>query len=80
MSPLFNMLSRFGRVQLEICWLGNISYFSAKVDTDFPGSGKSLSGPEKTMALHSSTLAWKIPWTEEPGTLQSMGSLRVRHD
>ena len=32
------------------------------------------------MAPHSSTLAWKIPWTEEPGRLQSMGSLRVRHD
>ena len=35
---------------------------------------------EKAMATHSSTLAWKIPWTEEPGRLQSMGSLRVRHD
>ena len=35
---------------------------------------------EKEMATHSSTLAWKIPWTEEPGRLQSMGSLRVRHD
>ena len=34
---------------------------------------------EKAMAAHSSTLAWKIPWTEEPGGLQSMGSLRVRH-
>ena len=34
--------------------------------------------PEKAMATHSSTLAWKIPWTEEPGRLQSMGSLRVR--
>ena len=34
---------------------------------------------EKTMAPHSSTLAWKIPWMEEPGRLQSMGSLRVRH-
>ena len=32
------------------------------------------------MAPHSNTLAWKIPWTEEPGRLQSMGSLRVRHD
>ena len=32
------------------------------------------------MAAHSSTLAWKIPWTEEPGGLQSMGSLRVGHD
>ena len=35
---------------------------------------------EKAMAPHSSTLAWKIPWTEEPGRLQFMGSLRVRHD
>ena len=32
------------------------------------------------MATHSSTLAWKIPWMEEPGRLQSMGSLRVGHD
>ena len=32
------------------------------------------------MVSHSSTFAWKIPWTEEPGRLQSMGSLRVRHD
>ena len=35
---------------------------------------------EKKMATHSSTLAWKIPWTKEPGRLQSMGSQRVRHD
>ena len=35
---------------------------------------------EKAVAPHSSTLAWKIPWTEEPGRLQSMGSLTVRHD
>ena len=35
---------------------------------------------EKAMAPHSSTLAWKIPWTEEPRRLQSMGSLRVGHD
>ena len=35
---------------------------------------------EKEMATHSSTLAWKIPWTEEPGRLQSMGSQRVRHN
>ena len=37
-------------------------------------------GTEKAMASDSSTLAWKIPWTEEPGRLQSMGSLRVGHD
>ena len=35
---------------------------------------------EKGMATHSSILAWRIPWTEEPGALQSMGSQRVRHD
>ena len=35
---------------------------------------------EKAMAANSSTLAWKIPWTEEPGMLKSMGSLRVGHD
>ena len=35
---------------------------------------------EKEMAIHSSTLVWKIPWMEEPDRLQSMGSQRVRHD
>ena len=35
---------------------------------------------EKEMATHSSILAWKIPWTEDPGRVQSMGSQRVRHD
>ena len=35
---------------------------------------------EKAMAPHSSTLAWKIPWMEEPGGLQFMGTLRVGHD
>ena len=35
---------------------------------------------EKAMASHSSTLAWKIPWMEESGGMQSMGSLRVGHD
>ena len=37
-------------------------------------------GLEKAMATHSSTLAWEIPWTKEPGRLQSMGSQRVGHD
>ena len=35
---------------------------------------------EKEVVIHSSTIAWKIPWTEEPGRLQSMGSQRVGHD
>ena len=42
-----------------------------------PGSGGSL---EKEMASHSCILAWKIPWTEEPGGLQSTGSQRVGQD
>ena len=39
-----------------------------------------VGGLEKAMAPHSTTLAWKIPWMEEPGRLQSIGSLRVGHD
>ena len=42
-----------------------------------PGLGRFL---EKEMATHSSTLAWEIPWTEEPGGLQSMWSQRVKYD
>ena len=50
-----------------------------KVST-FSQNTSGRASTEKAMAPHSSTLAWKIPWTEEPGRLQSMGSLRVRHD
>ena len=42
-----------------------------------PGSGRC---GEKEMATHSNILGWRIPWTEEPGGLQSMGSQRVRHN
>ena len=42
-----------------------------------PGSGRS---PEGGMATHSNIPAWRIPWTKEPGGLQSIGSQRVRHD
>ena len=42
--------------------------------------GESRGIVEKAVAPHSITLAWKIPWTEEPDRLQSMGSQRVRHD
>ena len=42
--------------------------------------GKARIVLEKAMAPHSSTLAWKIPWMEEPGRLQSIGLLRVGHD
>ena len=43
-------------------------------------TGSSAIRVEKEMAPHSSTVAWKFPWTEEPGRLQSLGSLRVGHD
>ena len=51
-----------------------------KVTEESEKVGLKLNIQEKAMAPHSSTLAWKIPWTEEPGGLQSMGSLRIRHD
>ena len=45
------------------------------------GSVPRLEGPlEEGMATHSSNLAWRIPWTEEPGGLQSMGSQRIGHN
>ena len=53
------------------------SAYNAGDPGSVPGSGDLL---EKEMATHSSTLAWKMPWTEEPGWLQSMGSQRVRQD
>ena len=51
------------------------------LEEDVPILWTQFSGlPEKAMAPHSSILAWKIPWTEEPGRLQSTGSQRVGHD
>ena len=55
--------------------------FHAKMGLIKDRNGMDLTeAAEKAMATHSSILAWKIPWMEEPGRLQSMGSLRVRHD
>ena len=60
-------------------------YWTPKISCHLWGS-TSINWPEvfitweKAMAPHSSTLAWKIPWTEEPGRLQSTGSLRVGHN
>ena len=53
------------------------SAYNAGDPGSIPGSGRS---PGEGMATHSSILAWKIPWTEEPGGLQSRGSQRVWHD
>ena len=56
---------------------GKASACKAGEPGSIPGLGRSL---EKRMATCSSILAWKIPWTEEPGRLQSLGLQRVRHD
>ena len=70
---------------------GKFDFYCKRI-RDFPGGSDGKASaynvgdlgredpPEKEMATHSSTLAWKIPWMEEPGRLQSMGSQRVGHD
>ena len=71
MSLLFNMLSSLvaqrlkGLPAMQETWVRSLGWEDPL---------------EKEMATHSSTLAWRIPWTEEPGRLQSTGSQRVRHD
>ena len=56
-----------------------VKHLSRMWETQVPSLGQE-DPLEKEMAIHSSTIAWKIPWTEEPGRLQSMGSQRVGHD
>ena len=58
----------------------NFRGFTAPVFLCYHMYKASLASLEKAMATHYSTLAWKIPWTEEPGRLQSMESRRVGHD
>ena len=55
-----------------------VKHLPAMQETQVPSLGRE-DPLEKEMATHSSTLAWKIPWTEEPGGLPSTGSQRVRH-
>ena len=63
---------------LKLCLaLNSKGIFHAKMSTIKDRNGMDLTeAEEKVMAPHSSTLAWKIPWTEEPGGLQSIGSLK----
>ena len=55
-------------------------YFKHSLVLPFFGTEMKTDLFQSCMATHSSTLAWKRPWTEEPGRLQSMGSLRFTHD
>ena len=62
---------------LRSAQLVKVSAYNAGDEGSIPGQEGPL---EKEMATHSSTLAWKIPWMEEPGKLQSMWSQRVEHN
>ena len=61
----YTLYFKFGRGYMQETWVRSLGWEDAL---------------EKEMAIHSSTIAWKIPWTEEPGRLQSMGSPRVGHN
>ena len=74
---------------LPLEWLNILFFYSVTLQVIFfftilfksyHGSHSIILDLSKSVATHSSTLAWKIPWTEEPGGLQSMGSQRVGHD
>ena len=67
-------------VRVEITEKNDVFMISEKYNLDNENRGVLILIPGKAMAPHSSTLAWRLPWTEEPGRLQSMGSLRVGHD
>ena len=69
----------WGREQAAICCEQMAKLLRGKEETMDLGI-LSAEVEEKAMAPHSSTLAWRIPWMEEPGGLQSMGLLRVRDD
>ena len=85
-------LNRLDGHHRNICASMSVHSMALPVPTPFVGvntsqhpqplryKGLCFPGMEKAMAPHSSTPAWKIPWTEEPGGLQSMGLLRVRHN
>ena len=59
---------------------GGIPLFKNHISKNVSVNGDTMNKTEKAMASHSRTLAWKIPWMEGPGGLQSMGSLGVGHD
>ena len=68
-------------IQPSVCWASPVAQLvkglPAMQETQVSSLGQEASPLEKEMATHSSPLSWRIPWTEEPGGLQSMGSQRV---
>ena len=90
-EPLFEFPEPYSKFLLAIYFTyGNVSFLvtlsihvtlsSPLRNTGFKFLFNSVASLEKAMAPHSSTLAWKIPWMEEPGRLQTMGLRRVGHD
>ena len=75
LTPWNDLTSRIKRVAKQ--HVGEESDYNAGDPDLIPGWEYPL---EKARAIHSSTLAWRIPWTEEPGGLQSMGLQGVRYD
>ena len=70
-------------VILRVAWASQVAQVVKNLPAKQETGVWSLGGDdalEKEMATHSSILAWRIPWTEKPGGLQSMGLQRVRHD
>ena len=74
MSLLLSMLSRLTSLVAQ-----TVKYLPAMRETQIQSLGRE-DPLEKGMATHSSILAWRFPWTEEPGGLESVGSKRVGHD
>ena len=73
----------FFKLKPQVTWTSLVAQMSVRLPTMWETQVQSLSWKdplEKEMAPHSSTLAWKIPWTEEPGRLESMGSQRLGYD
>ena len=73
-------ISEWGLMNSSLFWRGPSHHPRQKIHQLVVLYVTLSSRPEKAMASHSSTLAWKIPWTEEPHRLQSMGSQRVEYD
>ena len=76
-----NSQTGFGKTYSDVVFpvAQRVKHLPAMQETWFQSLGQK-DPLEKEMATHSSTLAWKIPWTGKPGRLQSMGSQRVGHD